>query len=280
MVVSARSRGLVPAAALAALALTVARPAPAAEPGAAEPEAARPGAARAADGAEHHLIDMVVAQVDATVITLSELVAETRLYLLRTGGPEVARAARLSQGLLTRVLRVIVSRELLLGEIRRLKLRDVPDQDVARAIADLERRFAAPSDWQRFLERTGLREAGPAGRFGAPSGLVAIVLAELEVERFLDVRIRRNLSVRESDLVLCYEVNRPLFGAQPLDEVRERIRERILEDREIRARDALVRDLEKKVTVRYAPGFELEATDEPEEGFGLRCPEAPRGAEP
>src|SRR5215831_13043573 len=94
--------------------------------------------AAAAIGAEpapkpdYHLVDMVVAQVDATVITLSRLVAETRLVLLREADAEVARASTLSQGLLNTVLKLIVQRELLLGEVRRLKLRDIPDIEVQK----------------------------------------------------------------------------------------------------------------------------------------------------
>ena len=100
---------------------------------------------------EERLVDMVVAQVDATVITFSELMAETRLVLLRTRGLELARSGAISEPLMLSLLRSIVHRELILGEVRRLNLQ-VPEEEVERTIAALRRKFPTPEDYQRFMD--------------------------------------------------------------------------------------------------------------------------------
>ena len=64
------------------------------------------------------VVDMVVASVDKRIVTLSELLAETRLVLLRQSGPTRARAASIDRELLSAVLRNILARNLLLSEAR------------------------------------------------------------------------------------------------------------------------------------------------------------------
>lgn len=229
---------------------------------------------------EYRLIDMVVAQVDSTVITFSELVAETRLVLLRTGGPELARAGSLSQSLLSAVLRTIVIRELVLGEVRRLKLRDAPESEVRKAIEAIRQAFVSDADYQRFLEKSGFFEPGmePVRDLDAPASLVAVITAELQVERFIDVRVRRNVSVRESDVVLCYEVNKARIG-RPYLEVKDEVRARLEAQRGDRAMEVLVDQLEKRATIRYAPSFEPPLKSEDNvQSIGIVCPE-PRSAE-
>jgi hypothetical protein len=224
---------------------------------------------------EYRLIDMVVAEVDSTVITFSELVAETRLVLIRTGGPELARAGSLSQSLLSAVLRSIVVRELILGEVRRLKLRDVPEPEVKKAIEHVRSQFVSPSDYQRFLEKSGFLEPGAEmlRALDAPPSLVAVVTQELLVERFLDVRVRRNVAVRESEVVLCYEANKERIG-RPYAEVKNQVRLRFEEQRADRALEALVDQLERRATVRYSPSFEPPPkVDDGAAAIGIECPE-------
>ena len=227
------------------------------------------------DVAAYRLIDMVVAQVDSTVITFSELVSETRLVLLRTGGPELARAGTLSQGLLAAVLRSIVVRELILGEVRRLKLRDVPETEVKKAIDGVKVLFPSSADYQRFLEKSGFSEPGSTmvNNLDAPASLVAVVNAEIQVERFLDIRVRRNIAVRESEVVLCYEANKVRIG-RPYQNVRDQVRLRLEEQRAERGMVVLVDGLERRATVRYAPNFEPPPkADEAAQMIGIVCPE-------
>lgn len=249
-------------------------------PAVAPPRPAPPEQAKDPAKPASHLIDMVVAQVDAAVITLSELVAETRLVLLKTAGAEVARASYLSQGLLNAVLKNIVSRELLLSEVRRLKLRDVPDQEMQQALEGIQKRFTDPADYERFLVKSGFREPGTEmiRGFDAPASLLAIVTAERQVERFLEVRVRKG-TPRESDVEACYEANRVQVGPRTLDELRGEIQARLAEQERERAIAMLLEQLAKRVTIRYAAGFE---PNEPigtiAVSIGLECPPPKSGA--
>jgi primosomal protein N'' len=226
-------------------------------------------------GAEYHLVDMVVAQVDATVITRSRLVAETRLVLLRTGGPEMARAAFLSEGLLKTVLKVIVQRELLLGEMRRLKLHDAPDPDIEKRIAEIKNKFATTADYERFLDKSGFRDPGAQmiKTFEAPPALVAIIVAELQVDQLLNFRVKKP-TIRDSDIALCYEANRKYFEGRPLPDVRELIKRRLEDQDQERAFAALIDQLQRRATIRYAKDFEpLPDVPSTEESVGIVCPE-------
>jgi hypothetical protein len=232
-----------------------------------------------AEGGELRLVDMVVAQVDTSVVTYSELLAETRLVVLRTRGPELARSGAFDEQLLKAVLRSIVSRELLLREARRLQLREVSQAEVEAAIAEIQGRFQTAGDYQRFLERIGLAPQSGDGRTGPPPALVAIVRAELQVARFINLRVRPGVAVRESDLQRCYEANRHLLGGEELAAVRPLIERALREERSDSAIDTLVTQLEKKATLRFAPGFDpppagASRPRKDDRALELRCPEA------
>jgi hypothetical protein len=216
------------------------------------------------------LVDMVVAEVGGTVVTLSELVAETRLVLLRTRGPDVAWSAELSPRLLGAVLRNVVHRNLLLAEVKRLQLRDPDPEDVDRAGVALRRAFATSGDFDRFLERAGFRDAGSEVR-ALPPLLVAILKAELLAERFLDVRVRLDLDVPDDEVEACYEKNVARLGGRPLEKVRARIVDRLRYEKERAGYEALIVRLEGRTEVVYIPPFERTPLPPDDDTVGLRC---------
>ena len=238
-------------------------------------------APRAGSAADLRLVDMVVVQVDATVITLSELIGEARLVVLRARGPELARTAALGQDLLNAVLASMVTRELLLGEVRRLQLREVPEDEIEAAMDGLRRRFSAPGDFARFLERIGLREREESDNavVRGPRELAAILRAELQVERFIALRVGTGGLIRDAEVLRCYDARREELGRRPLATVRPLI-ERTLREAQSEAQlKGLIAQLEKKAVVHYAPGYRLESlTAKPagEVPLGLRCPEPAR----
>ncbi len=222
---------------------------------------------------DERLVDQVVAEVGGTVVTLSELEFETRLVLLKARGAEVAWSAALTPELLSAVLHSIVSRELLLGEVRRLQLRDPDPAVIDRAVGELASRFVSAGDFDRFLERVGLKDVqDDAGR--APAALTAILKAEILVERFLDVRVRLNADATPDEIAACYEKNADKFDGRPLSELDERLAQRIREEKEARALENLVEQLEKRTNVLYLPPFEPPSDDDgaPEEkDLELKC---------
>jgi hypothetical protein len=222
--------------------------------------------------AEEHLIDGVVAQVDAAALTRSELWAEARIVLLRARGASAARSVELTDDLLRSVLRTMVSRELLMAEARRLKMREVPESEVQRELTRLREAFATPSDYTRFMEGLGFNmESGPAPE------LVALVRSERMVERFVALRIRQGFVIKERDIERCYTQNQGRFGSVSRAEVRPVIEELIRDARTERALAVLLEQLEKRATLRFQPGFDVRGRygQDPRAG-GLRpvvCPE-------
>lgn len=230
-----------------------------------------------------HTVDMVVAQVDGDVITLSELMGEARLALLKSRGPEVARTAALTAELLSAVLRQMVMRALILGDAKRLQLREVPEEKVLERLEAIKARFETPGDYTRFLERAGLASAkgsDTAGRTlaSAPPALVAILRSELMAERFVALRTG-TAPVRDADVERCWEVNREILGNRPLSAVRPLIEQAIRDAQVESALVDLVTQLEKKATLRYHGGFApgpiaggLGGGGDAEPGYRLACP--------
>ncbi len=222
--------------------------------------------------AEEHLIDGVVAQVDAAALTRSELWAEARIVLLRARGASAARSVELTDDLLRSVLRTMVSRELLMAEARRLKMREVPESEVERELARLREAFATPSDFNRFMESLGFKmESGPAPE------LVALVRSERMVERFVALRIRQGFVIKERDIERCYAQNQGRFGSVSRAEVRPVIEELLRDARTEKALAGLLEQLEKRATLRFQPGFDVRGRyGQDPRAIGLRpvvCPE-------
>src|SRR5213075_1232862 len=90
------------------------------------------------------------------------------------------------------------------------------------------------------------------------------------LERFLDVRVRRNIVVRDAETLACYDANRAYFEGRQFEAVKAQIVLRLKEIETERAIESLVASLEKRASVRYTPGFEPPPR-EPEEG-GFFCP--------
>ena len=226
------------------------------------------GQAQVVPPPEERLVDMVVAQVDSNVITLSELMAEARLILLRTRGLDLARSGVISDELLRSMLRSIVHRELILGEVRRLNLQ-VPDEEVERAIAAVRRKFPTPEDYQRFTDATGFRDPIT----GRTPLLAAVLRSELQAERYLNLRVRLNVVIPDSDLMRCYEVNESKFFGRSFAEMKPRIQLVLREQREHKALLDLIAQLEGRAKIRYSPGFDPGPAEPAPASVAFQCPE-------
>lgn len=163
----------------------------------------------------NQVVDMVVAEVDKRIVTLSELLAETRLVLLRQAGPAQARTAAIRRPLLMAVLRSIIVRNLLLGEAKRLNLSALPAENTDRVLRSIRGLFANRGEYVRFLEQFGF-DIGPEALSSAsapiPPLLADIIRSELEVERFVTLRIHSSLVVSEDDIRECYLDQVDVFG--------------------------------------------------------------------
>jgi len=138
---------------------------------------------------ERQLVDEVVAVVGAHSITLSELMAETRIRLVVAQGPQAA-AGPLDRKLLGASLRKTVEERVVLSEIERLKLFDSDKAEVDLQMARLRARFASPQEYEAFTRMIELTEDEIAG----------VLARELRVARYLDNRLKLAGQLRDSEL--------------------------------------------------------------------------------
>lgn len=218
-------------------------------------------------------VDHVVAEVGPAVITRSELEAEARLALLRARGPDVARTAGLSEALLVSVLRGMVQRELLLAEARRLQIREASQDEVRVRARSLLAAFESEADALRFFERVGFSLPAVEADERTPPGLLDLLRAEVQLERFVELRVRPTSVVRTADVVACYQADPGQFGGRALDEVRADIEAAIRETAGDRALAGLLVQLARRTPVRVARGLELGAiAASPRSAQGIVCP--------
>lgn len=214
------------------------------------------GAART----EPQLVDMVVAEIDLRIVTYSELTAEARLAVLEQRGPVFAAKAVLNLDLLRAVLRNVLARELLLAESRRLQLREVSTAEVDEELAKMRRRFARHAEYIQFLESLGFEvsEEVRQDESKSPSELVSTLRANLQVAKFIELRIRPNVLVRDADVKRCFQRNQARLSGQSLAEARPLIERTLRDELQAAALRDLLAQLEAQASLRFAPDFRLE----------------------
>lgn len=215
------------------------------------------------------VVDMVVARVNDAVITLSELVAQTGLVLLRTRGPEVATNAALTRPLLASVLDASINEALLFQEVRRLQLGEVAEPQVRRAYDQDRARLGSEGRAAEFARTYGFEPPGD----GAPPPLWASsIRRQLAVEAFLAARARLEVRPSSALVLRCYEANADFFAGRPFADAEPEIRARIEAQIAGRTAERLVEDLRRRARVRVAPGFELPSVARRPEASAFSCP--------
>jgi hypothetical protein len=182
---------------------------------------------------ERQLVDEVVAVVGAHSITLSELVAETRIRLALAQGSQAA-AGPLDRKLLGASLRKTVEERVVLSEIERLKLFDLDKAEVDLMMARLRARFATPQDYEAFTRAIELTE----------DEIGSVLARELRVARYLDNRLKLAAQLRDSELEDATR-GRTLSAAE-----REMLKERLGQEKYQRLLQELLASLRERITVR------------------------------
>jgi hypothetical protein len=190
--------------------------------------AALPG--RAAD---RHLVDEVVAVVDAHSITLSEVTAETRVRLVMAQGAVAAYAA-IERPILAASLRKTVEERVVVAEVQRLKLFDLEPAEVESLLARLRAKFSSQGEYEAFTRSIELTD----------EEIGAILARELRVARYLDNRLKLAAQVRESEL------QEAVRGQQLTAPEREALREKMAQEKYQRLLAELLVDLRRRATVR------------------------------
>jgi hypothetical protein len=174
----------------------------------------------------------------------------------------------ISQPLMLSVLQAMVHRELILGEVRRLNLQ-VPEDELERALAAVRRKFPTPEDYQRFMDLTGFRDPVT----GQTPLLSAVLRSELQAERYLELRVRLDVVIPESDLERCFEANAGKFFDRTFAQMKPRILLVLREQREQKQLAELIAQLEARAKIRYSPGFDPGPRTAEETSVAFECPE-------
>lgn len=156
----------------------------------------------AAASAPAQLLDGVVARVDRSVITWSQVVQEA--VFRRLGAADVADSRAVAESL--------VRRSLLVAEARKMKIEADPAQVAAEERAVVEAGGGAGPFWDR-ARRFGVTEADLERRSAE------VVL----VRRYEDLR-RDMTYVPEAEVRSFYSGQADVLGARPLAEVRDEVR--------------------------------------------------------
>jgi len=194
--------------------------------------------ASAAAGQERHLIDEVVAVVDAHSVTLSELAAETRIRMVEQQGPQMA-SVTLDRAILAASLRRLVEERVVLSEVERLKLFDIDHAEVESALARLRARFPGPAAWDAFTRQLELTN----------EEIAAILARELRVARYLDNRLKLAAQLRDSELDEAWKAS----GGQG---DREALRQRLAKEKYQRMLSELLVELRRRATVRIVDALD------------------------
>jgi len=189
--------------------------------------------AAAAPAAERQLLDEVVAVVEAHSITLSEVAAETRVRLAEAHGASAATLP-LDRPMLAASLRRTIEERVVLSEVQRLRLFDLEAAEVDALLARLRARFASRAEYDAFARAIELTD----------DEIGAVLARELRVARYLDNRLKLAAQLRDSELL---EATR---GKKLTEPEREKLRERLADEKYQRLLRELLADLRKRATVR------------------------------
>lgn len=181
------------------------------------------------------LVERIVAVVDRQTITLSDLKRAGAVELAKRGGAAAIRQ-KWPDDFLEDMRKHLVQQALLLDEAQRYSQVAPPDSDVEKALIELKRRFGDDKSFATFLATCAMTIDDVRDH----------LRRDIRVDRFLEMRIRSRLEVRDQDII-NYRVSRPDARQLPDDELARRV----LEDLFIKKTLDYLRELAEKSDVRF-----------------------------
>jgi hypothetical protein len=151
--------------------------------------------ASGAASASRDIIDRVLAVVDRSIITRSDVAASMRLGLGRLPNmpaPDSEAAALQRQ----------IERRLMMSEVERYAPPEPIPADIDRRLADIRRSFRSDAELQAVLDQVGL----------TAERLRRIVRDDLRLETYLEQRFGGALQPSEEDLVAYYQAHLDRFS--------------------------------------------------------------------
>jgi peptidyl-prolyl cis-trans isomerase SurA len=219
----------------------------AAAPAAAAPAASARSTATAASGApgagaagsSNVLKDRVLAVVDDDPILASDLDRAVVLGQLQPNPGESQSVFR------RRVLDDLIAQRLRFHEIDRFGLEQVPVDQIEKQVAEVRARFKDEATFRQKLREVGLDEAA----------LRQLMARQLEVLAFVDERLGPQVFVSLDDIsnyyknVLTKELQPQHLPVPPLDEVRDKIREVLRQQKLTEEIDHWTEELRRKANI-------------------------------
>jgi len=205
----------------------------------AAPAAAAAAAAPAGSASPNVLKDRVLAIVDEDPILASDLDRAVVLGQLQPKPGEAEKAFRRG------VLDDLVAQRLRFHEIDRFGLEQVPVDQIEKQVAEVRARFKDEATFRQKLREVGLDEAA----------LRQLMARQLEVLTFVDERLGPQVFVSLDDIatyyktVLTREMQQQHLPVPPLDEVRDKIREVLRQQRLTEEIDHWTEELRRKANI-------------------------------
>ncbi|MCI0574063.1 MAG: hypothetical protein L0Y66_25290 [Myxococcaceae bacterium] len=189
------------------------------------------------------VVDRVVAVVEDTLITQSELVFEAHVMLAQRTAASQALAP-LDDALLASVLELSIAQRLQAREAERLGAPPLEPAERIALVDAFRRRFPSEEALQAFLDAHGA---------DMPQ-LAALLERNLRAERALEGRLRVRAQVTEAEVRRVYD-QKPATLGRPYEEVRERLREELLRERSREAAAEEVALLKRGARIRRVAPF-------------------------
>jgi hypothetical protein len=185
------------------------------------------------------LKDRVVAVVDEDPILASDL---DRAIVLGQVAPKPGEAPGAFR---RRVLDDLVAQRLRFHEIDRFGLEQVPVDQIEKQVAEVRARFKDEATFSQKLREVGLDE----------TALRQLMARQLEVLTFVDERLGPQVFVSLDDVAAYYknvltpEMQKQRLPVPPLDEVRDKIREVLRQQRLTEEIDHWTEELRRKANI-------------------------------
>jgi len=185
------------------------------------------------------LKDRVVAVVDEDPILASDI---DRAVVVGQLQPKPGESPRAFQ---RRVLDELVAQRLRFHEIDRFGLEQVPVDQIERQVAEVRARFKDDATYRQKLKEVGLDEAA----------LRQLMARQLEVLAFVDERLGPQVFVGLDDITAYYknvltpQVQQQHLPAPPLEDVRDKIREVLRQQRLTEEIDRWTEELRRKANI-------------------------------
>ncbi|GAB4294506.1 MAG: hypothetical protein Kow0090_09250 [Myxococcota bacterium] len=159
------------------------------------------------------LNDRVEVVIGGVPLTFCEIEAEARIALARRQGGQAADGY-ITQSLHEAVREFLINQYIVISEANLLQIFNISDAELEKELVKFKENFKSDDEYRKFLAEIGLNEEYLKNGFAR----------NIRVEKFLEYRIKTEVYVTHDEIMDYYSQNRPRFGEQQFDEVREIIR--------------------------------------------------------